>query len=283
VYRLHATLQKFFVWVELAEFGSVVERNVAVGALFELVDFAGVERLGVDVDADGALIVFGEIENLVDGFERIDVDGIGGVHFVDVCGDESTGAGVTGGGMAVFDAEILYLETADGRGHPAVLIAMIVDAGELADFPADGHKFEELVFEVEIAGVAALGEKKIFFERVGADVILDDEGLDVFEGEIAGGDGGEIFDPVGDGELGGGEIVGHRKPPRNYTARRKAVASGGWREKTSFSAIIRWENKSRDGIVGKIARRVAGMAGGDWGAGIPRGSDLSGAVSREEF
>ena len=269
--------------MELAEFGSVVEGNVAIGALFELVDFAGVEGLGVNVNADGALIVFGEIENLMDGFERVDVHGIRGIHFIDVCGDESTGAGVTGGGMAVFDAEILYLETADGRGHPAVLIAMIVDAGELADFPADGHTFEKIVFENEVAGVAALGEKNIFFERVGADVTLDDEILDVFEGEILGGDGGEIFDPVGDGELSGGEIVGHRKPPRNYTARRKAVASGGWREKTSFSAIIRWEHKSRDGIVGKIAGRVAGMAGGDWGAGVSRGSNLSGTLSREEF
>ncbi len=206
--------------MELAEFGSVVEGNVAVGALFELVDFAGVERLGVNVDADGALIVFGEVENLMDGFEGIDVDGICGIHFVDVGGGESTGAGVVGGGMVVFDAEILDLEAADGSGHPAILVAMIVDAGELADFPADGHTFEKIVFENEVAGVAALGEKNIFFERVGADVILDDEVLDVFEGEIAGGDGGEIFDPVGDGELGGGEIVGHRKPPRNYNAGR---------------------------------------------------------------
>jgi len=95
---------------------------------------------------------------------------------------------------------------------------MIVDAGELADFPADGHTFEEIVFENEIAGVAALGEEKIFFEGVGADVILDDEILDVLERKIFGGDGGEIFDPVGDGKLGGGEIVGHRKPPRNYNS-----------------------------------------------------------------
>ena len=207
--------------MELAEFGSVVEGNIAVGAFFELIDFAGVERLGVNVNADGALIVFGQIENLMDGLEGIDVDGIGGVHFVDVRRSEATRAGVVGNGVAVFDAEILDLEAADGGGHPAILIAMIVDAGELADFPADGHTFEKIVFENEIAGVAALGEKNIFFERVGADVILDDEVLDIFEGEIPGGDGGEIFDPVGDGELSGGEIVGHRKPPRNYNAGRR--------------------------------------------------------------
>jgi len=62
--------------VETAVFAGVVERNVTIGSLFELVDFAGVERLGIDVDADGALIVFGEIEDLVDRFEWIDVNGI---------------------------------------------------------------------------------------------------------------------------------------------------------------------------------------------------------------
>src|SRR6266404_2363974 len=39
----------------------------------------------------------------------------------------------------------------------------------------------------------------------------------------------------------------------------------------------------RDGIVGKIAGRVAGMAGGNWGAGVPRGSDLPRTISRAEF
>ena len=168
------------------------------------------------MDADGALIVFGEIENLMDGFEGIDVNGIGGVHFVDVGGDEATGAGVIGDGVTIFDAEILDFEAADGGGHPAILVAMIVDAGKLADFPADGHTFEEIVFENEIAGVAAFGKVEIFFEGFRADVILDDEGLHVFEGKILGGNGGEIFDPIGDGELCGGEVVGHQKPPRNY-------------------------------------------------------------------
>ena len=100
-------LEKFFVGVELTVFVSVVEGNVTVGAFFELVDFAGVERLGVNVNADGALIVFGEIENLMDGFERVDVTGIGGVHFVDVGGNEFADAGVVGKSVTVRDAEIL--------------------------------------------------------------------------------------------------------------------------------------------------------------------------------
>jgi hypothetical protein len=52
-------LQKLFVGVELAVFAGVVERDVAVGAFFFGVDFATVEGLGIDVNADGALIEFG--------------------------------------------------------------------------------------------------------------------------------------------------------------------------------------------------------------------------------
>jgi len=38
------------------------------------------------VDADGALVEFGEIQNLMDGLKRVDVRGMSGVHFVDVRG-----------------------------------------------------------------------------------------------------------------------------------------------------------------------------------------------------
>jgi len=59
---------------------------------------------------------------------------------------------------------------------------------------------------------------KIFVERFWAHVILNDEALDIFERKIFGGDGGQIFDPIGDGELGGGEVVGHERPPDDYNA-----------------------------------------------------------------
>jgi hypothetical protein len=52
-------LQKLLVGVEFAVFAGVVEGNVAVGAFFFGVDFAAVEGLGIDVDADGSLIEFG--------------------------------------------------------------------------------------------------------------------------------------------------------------------------------------------------------------------------------
>jgi hypothetical protein len=178
-------LQKFLVGVELAVFAGVVERDVAIGALFTRVDFASVEGLGIYVDAYGALVEFGQVQDLVDGLERIDVDGMGAIHFVNFRGNDLTGAAR---GVFFVDAKILDFQAADGSGHPAVLVAMIVDAAVLAYFPADGHALEEVVFENEIAGVVSLGEEKVFVERLGFNGVLDDVVLNNFEREIALGD-----------------------------------------------------------------------------------------------
>jgi hypothetical protein len=109
----------------------------------------------------------------------------------------------------LLDAEILDFQAADGSRHPTVLVAMIVDAAVLADFPADGHALEDGVFENEIAGVVAFGEEEVFFERFGADGMMEDVVLHGFESEVALGKGGESFDPIGDGELLDGELFWH--------------------------------------------------------------------------
>jgi hypothetical protein len=192
--------------VELAVFAGVVKGDVAVGAAFALVDFAGVERLGIDVDADGAPIKFRQIQDLVDRLERVDVDGVRAVHLVDFRGNDFASAA---GGVFFFDAKILDFQAADRGGHPAILIAMIVDAAVLADFPADGHTLEEVVFENKVARVIALGEEEIFFERLGADGVMDDVVLNILESEFALGDCSEAFDPVGDGELLDGKLFLH--------------------------------------------------------------------------
>jgi hypothetical protein len=107
------------------------------------------------------------------------------IHFVDFRGNDFAGAA---GGVFLFDAKILDFQAADGSGHPAILITMIVNPAVLADFPADRHALEEIVFENEIAGVIAFGEEEIFFERFGAHGMVDDEVLNVFEREGAIGD-----------------------------------------------------------------------------------------------
>lgn len=142
----------------------------------------------------------------MDGFERIYVDRMRGVHFVNFRGNDFAGAA---GCVFFIDAKILNLEPADGRGHPAVLVAMIVDAAVLADFPADGHALEEIVLENEIACVIPFREEEIFLDCFGADSVLDDVVLDSLESEFALGNGGEAFDPVRDGELLDGELFWH--------------------------------------------------------------------------
>jgi hypothetical protein len=207
--KFQAALQKLLGGIEFAVFASVVERDVGVGALLAEIDFARIERLGINVDADGTLVEFEEIENLMDGLEGIDIGGMGGVHFVNVGGDDAT---LAVGGIALVDAEVLDLQTANGSGHPTVLVAMVVNAAGLADFPADGHALEDIVLENEIAGVVSFGEEEVFVESFRTNGMAKKVALNVFEGEIAFGDGGETFHPIGDRELLGGHLLVHCAP-----------------------------------------------------------------------
>src|ERR1700682_2354101 len=94
-----------------------------------------------------------------------------GIHLVNFRGNDAAGAV---GSVFLLDAEILHFEAADGRGHPTILAAMIVDAAGLASFPTNGHALEDVVFEDEIAGVIALGEEEILVERFGANGVVED-------------------------------------------------------------------------------------------------------------
>src|SRR4029077_2386783 len=139
-----------------------------------------------------------------------------GVHFVDVGGDDATRAV---GGVAIVHAEVLDLKTANRSRHPTVLVAMIVDAADLTDFPADGHAFEDVVFENEIAGVIAFGEEEIFVESVRAHGMAKDVVLDIGEGEFGIGNAGETLDPIRDGELFGGHLLVHEAPQMGFGKR----------------------------------------------------------------
>jgi hypothetical protein len=143
----------------------------------------------------------------MNGLQRIDVHGMRGIHVVLIGGDELAGAVV---GIAIVDAKILDAQAADGRGHPAILVAVIVNARALADFPTDGHALEEGILENEIASVAALGEEAVFFEGLGADVVGHHVVLYGFKSEVPLVKGGEIIHPGGDGELFGDGLLRHQ-------------------------------------------------------------------------
>src|SRR5260370_38718446 len=175
-------LQEFFGGIQLAVFAGVVERDIAVGAFLAKVDLASIEGLRVNVDGDGALVEFGEIQNLMDGLERVDMSWIGGVHFVDFGWNNAAGAAHT---IAVVNAKILDLQPADGRGHPTILIAMIVNAAGLANLPTDGHALEDFVLEDEVARVVALRKIAVLVDRLRARRVADAVVLDGFEGAMA--------------------------------------------------------------------------------------------------
>src|SRR5271155_3438439 len=61
-------------------FGGVVEPNFAAGTLLGGVGDAGVERAGINVEADGALIEFPGIEDAMHGRQRIDRTGVRHIH-----------------------------------------------------------------------------------------------------------------------------------------------------------------------------------------------------------
>jgi hypothetical protein len=204
-------LQEFLVGVQTAILAGVVKRYVSVRSFVPIIDFAHVKRLGINVDADGALIVFGQIQNLVDGFEGVHVGGMHGVHFVDIGGSEMARTAVLVSRVAILDAKILDLEAADRGGHPAVLVTMIVDAAELADFPADRHAFEDVVLEDQVARVTALREEEILIERFRTNGVAEDVVLNIFESEVTLVNGGEVFDPVTDGQLRDGELFRHKE------------------------------------------------------------------------
>src|ERR1700722_1069671 len=148
------------------------------------------------------------------------------VHFIDFGGNDFAGAA---GGVFFFDAEILDSQAADGRGHPTVLIAMVVDAAVLSDFPADRHTLEEIVFENEIASVIPFGEEAVLVEGLRMDGVVNDVVLDIFERKVALGDSGEALDPVGDGELLDGKLFWHGRkiitPKRRGKTAKKKIDS----------------------------------------------------------
>ena len=179
--------QELFVRIELAVFAGEEKRNVSISIFIEIVHFTSIERFGIDVNADGALVEFGEVHDFVDRLHGIDVCGMSGVEIIELGGNNVAGPFC---GVAVIDAIVLDAEAADGRGHPAVLAAVIVDAAVLADVPAKRHALEEIVAKDEIARVISLGEEAIFFEAFGTDGVADDVVLNILQGEVGFGDGG---------------------------------------------------------------------------------------------
>ncbi|MCV4626918.1 hypothetical protein OFC18_33105, partial [Escherichia coli] len=59
------------------------------------------------------------------------------------------------------NSEILPFQPSDRDSHPASLIPVIMDAGNLSRLPADCHRFKSFVLVNEISRVKSVTPKKI--------------------------------------------------------------------------------------------------------------------------
>ena len=107
----------------------------------------------------------GKIQHLMHRFFGLNDGGMRRVHDVGIGGNQFAAAVRC---VAIFHAEILHAQAADGRDHPAILIAMIVDAADLADIPADSEHFKQLAFVDQIPRVVAIGVEKVGSKRLRA-------------------------------------------------------------------------------------------------------------------
>jgi len=88
-----------------------VQLDFAAGALLGGIYDAGVERTGVNVEANGALIEFAGIQDAVDGLQGIDGARMRGIHLKGFRGPDCRFAG---GDVLMNHAKILDQQTADG-------------------------------------------------------------------------------------------------------------------------------------------------------------------------
>ena len=141
-----------------------MEGDLATGALLGGIDDASVEGARIHVQADGALVEVTRIEDAVNWLERIDGAGMSQIHLDGFGGFDMAFAGCN---ILMHDMKVFNEQAADGDGHPAILVAVVVDRTGLADFPADGNQFVERCFIDEVAGVVLAVPGEIGRERVG--------------------------------------------------------------------------------------------------------------------
>ena len=130
--------------------GSVVQFDFAAGALLCGIDDAGIEGPGINVNTDGALVEFSRIENAMDRRQRVDGTGVRGIHLYGFSGLDGAFAGSN---ILMNDMVVLDHQTADGDGHPAVLVAVVVDGTGVTDLPANGDELVKRSFVDQIASI----------------------------------------------------------------------------------------------------------------------------------
>jgi hypothetical protein len=159
--RSHASVP-----LRLSIFGVEVELYCPACPLFGRVHHAGIEGPRIHVQADGALVEFARIHHAMNGIGWVDGAGMRDIHLDRVGGFEPAGSTIQ---VLMNEMKIFHVQTADGNGHPAILVAMIVHRTGLADLPANGHQFVKRSPVDEIASVVLPVPVQVRSERVSAD------------------------------------------------------------------------------------------------------------------
>ncbi len=131
------------------------------------------------MEADGAFIELAGIHDPMDGIGGIDRTRMRNVH---VHGIERLEFTLAGSDILLHKMEVFHSQAADGHGHPAVLVPMIVNRTGLAGFPADGHEFVKRGAVNQIASVVLTIPCEIRRERVGSDRSVPEELAQGFSG-----------------------------------------------------------------------------------------------------
>src|SRR5713101_7096521 len=156
-------------------------------------------------------------------------------------------------GVALLHTKILHPQPPDRRGHPAVLAAMIMNAAELPDLPANGHALKYVVFENQVACVIAAREKEILVQGFRTNGVLHYVVLDGFQAELALRYVGEVLHPIRVSQLLAFHscLVVHRAPRRlgnagplfNYSTVSSSPLTGGSGGRTKHMPLRTWNNE----------------------------------------
>src|ERR1700730_10270489 len=133
-----------------------------------------------------------------------------GIHVVGIRRDQLASAVR---GVAILHAEILHAQPSNRRHHPAILVAMIVDAAHVPDFPADSHHFKKLTFINQVSRGMALGVKKITSQCLRANSPRLRELQHARNCEFFCGDGAQLFHPLVNRHVFHARRSFHRCPP----------------------------------------------------------------------
>ena len=152
-----------------------MQGNLRVLVLREGIDEAPVIGPGINVQAQRPLVELWKVQHLVHRLSRIHLSRHRSVNIERIGWLKATVPSLI---MLLDHAEILHSKPSHRHRHPAVLVLVIVNPRDLANFPADCQQLEQRVLEDQIPGVVVLAEEhirlqRLFVDRMPLDIVVN--------------------------------------------------------------------------------------------------------------